>query len=260
MKQIRNRILLFSLIFFSVGCFSNKAANFDGLISQEISSHSLINEVINGIKSAIDIIVSEELNRLNTDLNKKNLATKVGMYWKESEIRLTLCYLTAFQKKAIKETAQTIEDIGSTIKPGTTFFSPEVAFFGKNSDNLVIKIDDSNSYLSKLNQALKETFHQKHALYQKEQGSDLYSIEKSEQFPYVPHVHIGWLYIRSKATPEERKILTPALQIMFERIKKEIFPIAQKIIRSSKNRVINITFLSYLNLTERKLICTKKLQ
>ena len=64
MKQIKNRILLFSLIFFSVGCFSNKAANFDGLISQEISSHSLINEVINGIKS-------EELNQLDTDLNKK---------------------------------------------------------------------------------------------------------------------------------------------------------------------------------------------
>jgi hypothetical protein len=164
---------------------------------------------------------------------------------------LTVAYINQYQDKQFEHLSDLVENLALEHRQGKAYFDTQVDFFGKDQNAFVIKIDDKHNYLSSLNQTIRNRLHQIHKDFLCPKNEQLYSIEKSEAFDYKPHVHLATLYIRSK-------VLDPVLKTIFQRVRDELFPQVNEMIKKSKNRLIDINSLSLVNLTQRAVVVGKK--
>lgn len=249
-KSVLNFIFIFVLIFFN-GCFNKKVDVSDFLISYELPKNALIDEALGFMKPAVDQIIKQELEKITTQENKDQLDDVIGFYCKD-KYRLTVAYVNQYQHKHFEQLSDLIENLASEQLQGKVcFFDSKVDFFGKDQNAFVIKIDDKYQYLAIINETIKNRLHQAHKDFLSTKNQQLYSIEKSEAFDYKPHVHLATLYIRSKAGNHDRILLEPVLKIIFQRVKDEVLPQVNEIIKKSKHKGINIQNLSLINMTER---------
>jgi hypothetical protein len=257
MKNILLTSIFFCGLCFFIGCFNQKAAVSDYLISYELPKNGLIEEVLTFVKPAVDQIINQELEKIITSENKDRLHDQIGFYCKD-QYRLTLAYVNQYQDKSFDQLSDLVENLALEHRQGTAYFDAHVDFFGKDQNAFIIKIADKHDYLSSLNQTIRNRLHQIHKDFFGSKNAHLYSIEKSEAFDYKPHVHVATLYIRSKAGDQDRALLEPVLKTIFQRVRDELFPQVSEIIKKSKQRVIDINSLSLVNLTQRAVVVGKK--
>ncbi len=244
------------LLFFD-GCVNKKAVVSDYLISYELPKNFLIDEVLKFSKASVDQIINEELEKIRTSENKDRLHDMIGFYCKD-QYRLTVAYVNQYQDKHFDQLSHLVENFISEQSQGKVYFDAKVDFFGKEQNAFVIKIDNTHEYLSTINQTIRNRLHQMHKDFLESKNEQLYSIEKSETFDYTPHVHLATLYIRSKAGDQDYAVLDAVLKIIFQRVKDELLPQVNEIIKKSQYRLINIVSLSLVNLTKRTVVVGKR--
>jgi len=73
----------------------------------------------------------------------------------------------------------------------------QIDFFGENSDEFVVFVDDHHHELAKLNRKMKTIIHALDDQYLREHHTHFFNRVKSEQFSYVPHIGLGRIRINS---------------------------------------------------------------
>lgn len=104
--------------------------------------------------------------------------------------------------------------------------SNESAFFGRNQNELIVKISDPTALLTTMNTDIKNALHEAHDDYYKQHGKELFSKEYADFFPFVPHITLGKIVWRkfeqdSAATTQLRQQILQAITSLVEELSSE---------------------------------------
>lgn len=187
----------------------------DFLILAEHDGADIITSLRSAIAPLINTIIQQELNLSEADKSPSfktpphhNLTLYYVFDWlSQKDDLLTQAVDSAFAHKAIS---------------AFEVMLGQPAFFGMNNDEIVVKINDLEGFLSKINIDLKHALASSHALY---------NVKKSEYFPYVPHIALGRLPANDKryfSSDEGQNHLNNIKQ----RIEHEVFPVIVQKLKS----------------------------
>ncbi len=182
------------------------------LLIQEISNSSAITSIIKRIVPIINGIIKEELGL--------DPAYDFSFFLPKNVQRITVYNLSDVldqEQEAILSQLKKVKLVD--MSPKDVSVSTQAEFFGDQQDELVVMINDPEKELLQLNQITKETFHEANDVYKKEHDRDLYNIEKSERYSFVPHMGLGRIRLQSI-----KNHIKDGLQInaVLERIKSRV--------------------------------------
>ena len=180
----------------------------DFFILAEHDGAGIIVTLRSTITPLINAIIQQELNLSDSD--------KSPSFKTPPHHNLTLYYIFDWLDGNDSLLAQVIDSAfthNAIPAFDVTFGHP--AFFGMHNDEIVVKINDPQGRLSKINTILKNALVGSHVLY---------NVKKSEYFPYVPHIALGRLPVNDKLYFSSADGLKHLNNIK-QRIEQEVFPI-----------------------------------
>lgn len=194
----------------------------------QLGNHPWLENVQKSLEPVVNQIINDEILKVNSaviDIPK--------FYIKKRNI-ITLLYSNAFSEALhemiIKNVQQSVQEIKTPISK--IYFSNHIDWFGRNKSELVIKIDDSEYFLSKIRkhilQGLKDFKIQSSdaTLY------DILGIQDANKFDFIPHESIGRI--------EVQKIEQLSNHETVEKIKEKIAEALRQVIHemSESNEII----------------------
>jgi len=101
--------------------------------------------------------------------------------------------------------------------------APKLAFFGDKQDEIVVLVDDPQKLLSRLNNSIKLAAHTAHEIHKKMTNTeDLFDLQKSEHYPYVPHISLGRIDFGALESKH-----SSIIDLIKTRIEQEVFPVIE---------------------------------
>jgi hypothetical protein len=247
----KNNVLIVFFLLLLPGCFFNKAENNvakSTFFIQLLSNTIVLASIKEAITPVINGIIKEELG-LAQDYDFEFFLPK------PQPQRLTLYYVNKIFENGEKSLFSVVEGIQwQSLIPSHVAIAQEVNFFGDQTDELVIMIDDPDEELSKLNQKLKESLHQMNDGYKQVHHHDAYDISKSERFPFVPHIGLGRIRVHSiKQHIKDTQQIDEILGRLKQRIKKETSHLVKKLL-TIENRTIYFDGVCIFDLEKRAVV------
>ncbi len=246
-----NLVLLICSFLFLPGCINTPSEQINQktrtLLVQAIPDSPIITAAIGKLTPKINIIIKKELG-----LDQKY---DFAFFLPKKNQKITLyCVNTINQKGEPAFLSALDKMVLMNMKPEHVIATSNTQFFGNRQDELVIMIDDPERELSELNQQIKAMAHQLNDAYHKQHGHNLYNIEKSERFPFTPHMGLG--RIRLQSIKNNIKNASQTNDIL-ERIKTEIKKVASKVLEkllSQESSQLSFNKFSVLDLQKRTYI------
>lgn len=252
-----NRLAVSSLLIVTlctIFLFFNKtaiqASETSNLLVQALPHSPALNSIIEQVSEKINFIVREELG-----LDQHHAA---DFFSPKPILRLTFYYANDIQLDGINAFLDSLDKIRvSDFAINNAFIEPSVEFFGgpfSYNDELVIMIADSNHELSQHNAMIKKTAHEANEQYKQIHNHNLYNIEKSERYPYHPHIGLGRLRSDSIKTQLKDPKQFP---VIFERIQSRVKKITMECINTvltQDNKKLMIDRIGILDLNKRTYI------
>jgi len=262
-------ILLIPLKIFYT-CFNNKCAeahiriiseNKHILLVQGICYNDLLASTTNLLNKLVDTIVKDELSAHGVIINDTSAVqafeyNDYHFFLPKERQRLTFYYINDFNDDYLIIVPQELEKL--IRKNRENFFvrqatiTSDLRFFGERKDELVSIIADPKKELTFLHTLIKNSMHDLH-----KSCAELYDIQKSEQFDYIPHIGLGRIRVSIiKTLLKERRDSQDSdtvFESIMERIRKETLAILKEELQT-RSPQIHFTSIAILNLKTKKYI------
>lgn len=244
------KIYLSALLLFFPACVPNNpqlaSQEKSTLLIQEISDSPLVSSLIKRITPIINDIIKQELG-LDQEYDFEFFLPKELQ-------RITLYYVNDIPQEVEMVLLRQLEKMKlHDQKVENVFFTSKVEFFGNQHDELVVMINDSEEELLELNQKIKKSLQLANNEYEKINNQALYNIEKSEWYPFLPHMGLG--RIRLQSIKNQIKDESQVMDIL-EQIKQKIKNVTVKIIKELllPNHTLSFYRIGVLDLQKRTYI------
>ena len=248
-----NVLVIASLFFLIPGCSNDQSQQINlktsTLLVQAHFDSLIISSLINELTPIINGIIKKEL-KLTPKYN-------FDFFIPKKLQRITLYYVNDSIMKDASNLLSTIENM-PLMKKNLKHIAAtsEVEFFGDQKDELVMMINDSDKELFELNRSIKTITHQANDKYIKKHYRALYNIEKSERFPFLPHMGLGRIRTQSIKNNIKDKSQT---EFIFDRIRDSVKTITHNILEKAfLKKNLSLPFSNFAILDLKKQIYIKE--
>lgn len=162
-------------------------------------AHDLLIQVTTQDKK-IDYLYDRFFNQLELIFNTHNLSPFDDYIVKKSAHAITLYYVREYQQVYEQQLYDYITKYSNDYIAGKArkvLFTDQYHFWGPGNDELVLQMNDCNESLIMERNALKVMLRELDLTIMGNGGKGLYDVEKSEAFPFTPHM--GIIRLRSNA-------------------------------------------------------------
>jgi len=219
------------------------------LFIQLQSSSDLLESLIAAITPIINAGIKEELGLAQDD--------PFEFFLPKKQQKLTVYYVNDIREDGIAQLLASLDSVEKnklTTTNSPISLSPHIEFFGNPvidvKDELVIMINDPQQRLTALNNIMKTTARSADDMYKQTCKQSLYDVNKSERYPYLPHMGLG--RIRSTSIKEKNKT-----GVSFEKLQQRVLRDVQEAINSlfaDKNLALHFKTMIVFDLQKRATI------
>lgn len=214
----------------------------------ELGEHKGMRSLGIQIKSAIDEIIKEELEKLIQD---KKALLKYPESGVRSKLVLSLYYIGKVDQKyeaALVHSLDLMQSLGRGLGPlGPLTISNDFDFFG-NDDEIVVKVNDPSATLQRLHDDIKDALFSLNDYYRKDPTLkiDLFPLDYGDKYAFIPHITFSRVPCKSiERFAREQGIDDPKLcQRIKDRIRCDVFP---KLSLSSDLKKVVVTSFALWN-------------
>ncbi|KKP28268.1 MAG: hypothetical protein UR12_C0021G0009 [candidate division TM6 bacterium GW2011_GWF2_30_66] len=250
--SVNKKFLLLGCVTLLSGCIFNSRSHGkekETLLIQVISNSKSVESIISESGKIINDIIKKELSLdQNDDFN----------FFLPKELqRITIYYLNEFNKSEEPVLFSSLDDISLiAMLPKHIFATADLQFFGDQQDELVFIVDDRNKELKNINLKIQKELNKLNDQYIKKEKTPLYSVQKSEKFPFLPHMGLG--RIRLQSIKDRIKYIADetSTKNIIDRIKKEIKEQISELVKKNLSKeselVVNKISILRLNPSSKK--------